>query len=239
MEMKENIWDILRDVPAWCRAPGPYPEIRVKEPNAYYGTLLLEAYAGKAGEMTAHLQYIYHDNATRSPYLGEIWRCISRVEQFHMHYFGMTIQELGVDPRYYTRQNSTTTLWTPDYIYWGSNICDRLKADIAAEQTAADLQMKLSSQIDDPYVKAILARVIRDEYWHKAIFTMAYNHYGCQPPMPMPPEVPTPPTIPPLPGPPPWVPGMGPGMGHGMGPGMGPGPGMMPGAGPPWTRARG
>lgn len=162
----------------WCALPEPYPEPRVVRPNRYYAMLLLEDYAGAVSEMTAINQYFYH-YLTFEGYndIAELEECISIVEMGHLELLGETIRLLGVAPEYRTLTNNRTNYWNASYVYYGDNICDRLAADIAAEKAAIQNYRYHQYLIDDPHIKQLLERIIRDEEHHLQLFSEAAAKY--------------------------------------------------------------
>lgn len=159
----------------WCALPEPYPELRVIRPNRYYASLLLEDYAGSVSEMTAINQYFHHYLMFGEKYydLAELEECVSIIEMFHLEMLGKLIRMLGVDPQYRTITNNQRVFWNASYVYYGDAICDRLAADIAAEQAAIN-QYRLHQQlIGDPNIKDILERIILDEEHHLRLFREA------------------------------------------------------------------
>jgi bacterioferritin len=58
--------------------------------------------------------------------------------------------------------------------YLTSDPCAQLQADIQAEYQAIVLYQKRIYEIDDRFVKANLARIIKDEELHLQLFTEAH-----------------------------------------------------------------
>ncbi|MFZ5648529.1 MAG: ferritin-like domain-containing protein [Bacillota bacterium] len=162
----------------WCALPEPYPEIRVVRQNQYYAMLLLEDYAGMVSEMTAISQYFYH-HLTFEEYsdLAELEECISIIEMHHLELLGETIRMLGVPPELRTLTNNQRTYWNAAYVYYGSNVCDRLASDIAAERAAIQQYRYHQQLIDDPYIRELLERIIMDELHHLKLFSEAAVRY--------------------------------------------------------------
>ncbi len=156
--------------------PVPYPEPRVVGPNAFYAQLLLEDYAGMVSEQTAVHQYLYHHYY----FTGEIsvmLECIAIVEMKHLELLAETLLLLGVAPEYRTLSNNYPTYWNASYVYYGTDICDRLAADIAAEQEAICNYRRHRELIADPYIKELLERIIMDEEHHLKLFRQAVGRY--------------------------------------------------------------
>jgi len=164
-----------------CSAPGPYPEIKVIKPNTYYAQLLLMDYAGTVSELSAICQYVHHHLQFSSKYedLADLEECIAITEMKHLEMLGETIKLLGVDPQYYSIEQNQKKYWDASVIFYGKDICDRLAADIAGEKAAINQYREHYKAIDDPYVKAILARIIKDEQYHVYPLYKWLHKYGC------------------------------------------------------------
>lgn len=166
-----------------CAYPAPYPEIRVSGRNPYFAGLLLEDYAGQAGELTAINQYMYHHFVLEPRYeeVADLLSCIGLVEMHHLEMLAETILKLGVDPRYRTiERNGTERYWDSTFVFYGTALCDRLTADLAGEWAAIANYRKHQQMINDPYVKQILERIILDELHHAQLFNQMIEKY-CRP----------------------------------------------------------
>jgi bacterioferritin len=163
----------------WCSLPDHYPEPRVSQPNYYYATLLLEDYAGSISELTAINQYVHHHFMFHSQYkdLAELEKCISIIEMHHLELLAKTLLLLGVDPKYRTITNNSNTFWNASYVFYGSEVCDRLASDIAAEKDAIRQYRKHQYLIDDIHIKQLLERIIKDEEYHLNLFSQAASQY--------------------------------------------------------------
>lgn len=163
----------------WCALPDPYPEPKVLHPNEYYAMLLLEDYAGAVSELTAIHQFIYHhlvfDEDCQE--LAELEEGVAINEMHHLKMLGETIRLLGVAPKFRTFTDNSPIYWKANFVYYGSNICDRLAADIAAERSAIVQYRRHQKLIDDPYIQTLLDRLILDEEHHLRLFREAALKY--------------------------------------------------------------
>ena len=159
-----------------CTLPVPYPEPKVVAPNAFYAQLLLEDYAGMVSEETAIHQYLFHHYYFEDE-LSEMVECISIVEMKHQDLLAETIQLLGVAPEYRTLSNNFPTYWNASYVYYGTDVCDRLAADIAAEQEAICTYRQHQEIIMDPHIRELLERIIMHEEHHLKLFKQAISRY--------------------------------------------------------------
>jgi len=185
MMMAQNVQEKGCVTPALyrCAYPAPYPEIRVARPNPTYARLLLEDYAGAVSETGAILQYNYHHFVLHNQYseVADLLACISLVEMHHQEMLAETIMQLGVDPRYrvFTVTNEEK-YWDASYIFYGIDLCDRISADIASEWAAIASYREHQHLIDDPYIKALLERIILDEMYHITLFHQIMQKYCSQ-----------------------------------------------------------
>lgn len=162
--------------------PSPYPEVKVLRPNPYYAQLLMDDYAGLVSEFTAISQYIYHHIFFKdiAEELGELLENVSIIEMHHMELLGGLIKKLGGNPTISGSYSTHGNFWNGCFVYYGLQLCDRLKADIDAEYKAIHGYENHISMIDDPHVKAILKRIILDEMIHIKHFNKALNKFcGC------------------------------------------------------------
>ncbi|MDD3340628.1 MAG: manganese catalase family protein [Bacilli bacterium] len=154
-----------------CKSKAPYPEIKVLEPNIYYATLLKEDYAGFVSEFSALTQYVYHSFVTEriDEEIAEMLECISIVEMHHLKILAKLIDLLGEKP-VYCAQNR---LWNGSYVDYGHHLLEQLQADLESEYQAINQYQYHITLIKDPYIQAVLKRIIEDEEVHVTLFKEA------------------------------------------------------------------
>ncbi|MDD2234484.1 MAG: LysM peptidoglycan-binding domain-containing protein [Desulfitobacteriaceae bacterium] len=160
-------------LPDQYRLPDSYPEIRVTGKNLYYAKLILDDYAGKVSETTAIMQYIHHHMEMETipswQEVSDLERGISIVEMLHLEMLGETIIHLGASPCYYDGRQQP---WTPQYIaYHNFDPCAQLYADIQSEHEAIHQYQAHIQIIQDPFIQALLIRIIKDEELHIKLFS--------------------------------------------------------------------
>lgn len=155
--------------------PSPYPEVKVEKPNLCYADLLTDDYAGMISEFTAISQYLYHHFYFKDidKELGELLENVAIIEMHHMEILAETIKSLGGNPLIRGSYSTRGNFWNASYVYYGTQLCERLKADIDAEHKAIEEYQKHICLIDDTYVQAILRRIILDEKVHIKLFNEA------------------------------------------------------------------
>lgn len=159
--------------------PSPYPAIRVQAPNLYYAELLMDDYAGLVSELTAINQYFYHYAVTEAvnKKVAELLEHISITEMKHLEMLAKTIILLGGNPVYRGSYSTRNNFWNGSFVYYGCNLCDRLRADLDSEYKAVENYQENILVIKDPYVQAILQRIILDECVHIKLFKEAIEKY--------------------------------------------------------------
>lgn len=162
--------------------PSPYPTVKVLQPNLYYANLLMDDYAGVVSEFTAISQYLYHHFFFEEidKELGDLLENIAITEMLHMEILADTIKELGGNPIIRGSWSTGGNFWNGSLVYYGNHLCDRLRADIESEFKAIAEYRKHISMIYDPYIQAILERIILDEQVHIRLFNEALLKFcGC------------------------------------------------------------
>lgn len=154
----------------------PYPEIKVLEPNLNYALILQEDFAGRVSEVTAVMQYTHHYlEIGMMPDLQEIADVLEEiniVEMRHIEMLGKTIVLLGGTPQY----SSNLQLWTPLYVsYCDFNPILQLQENIKGELEAIAQYNQHIQMIEDPFIKEMLARIVKDEEDHVRILTLQLN----------------------------------------------------------------
>ena len=147
----------------------PYPAIRVKEKNTAYANLLSIDYCGAVSELSAIAQYINNENRISGEYcsLGKTILGIGMAEMMHLQKLGELICLLGGNVDYTARfQNGRQNMWTPEYLELPRNVRKMIMADIEAERDAISQYKMHMKMINDEYINAILARIIKDEEYH-------------------------------------------------------------------------
>lgn len=157
----------------------PYPELKVAGKNPYYASLLQDDCAGYASEFTAISQYLYHHFYFQEVdhELGKLLEGISIIEMRHMEMLAHLIIELGGDPRIGGTYSTNYQYWNGSFPAYGHTLCERLQSDINAEKTAIRIYSHQAQIIQDPYITAVLERIIKDEEHHLKLFLEQYKKF--------------------------------------------------------------
>lgn len=156
--------------------PSPYPEVKVLRPNLSYANLLMDDYAGLVSELTAINQYLYHHFFFKDidKELGELLENTAITEMLHMEILADVIKKLGGNPIMRGAYSTCGDFWNGSFVYYGTNVCEQLKADIDSEYKAIEMYDRHTCMISDPFIQAILQRIILDEKVHIHLFNEAH-----------------------------------------------------------------
>ena len=71
-------------------------------------------------------------------------------------------------------------MWTPEYLSIPENAMKMLFADIESEKAAINQYQMHMKMINDSYVNAVLARIIKDEQYHIMLLQALVNEMKSQ-----------------------------------------------------------
>lgn len=147
----------------------PYPPIQVRGKNPAYADLLSIDYCGSVSELSAITQYINNENrlSCERCEVSKTILGIAMAEMMHLQKLGELIVLLGGIVDYTAKQrNGRPNMWTPEYLNIPENERKMIMADIESEQAAINQYKMHIKMIRDPYVNAVLERIILDEEYH-------------------------------------------------------------------------
>lgn len=147
----------------------PYPPVQVQAKNPEYADLLSIDYCGQISEMSAVTQYINNESrmfCERCP-MGKTVMGMAMAEMMHMQKLGELIYLLGGIVCFTAKQpGGQSWMWSPQCLTLPEKFSEMLQVDLEREQATIsqyDMHMRL---IRDPYVNAVLYRIIQDEQYH-------------------------------------------------------------------------
>jgi bacterioferritin len=94
----------------------------------------------------------------------------------HLEILANLIILLQGNPIYGGRYNTADRFWNSTYVYYGNNITHQLENDLESEYKAIQNYKRHIGIIKDPYVQAVLKRIIKDEELHVVLFKDAINN---------------------------------------------------------------
>ncbi len=147
----------------------PYPPVQVTRENQAYAQLLEVDYCGAVSEMSAITQYINNEIRLSHERCGtaKIILGIAMAEMMHLQKLGELICLLGGSLDFTAKQpNGRPRMWTPEYLTLPGHPGKMLLAGIESEKGAISQYQMHRKLIQDPYVDALLSRIILDEEYH-------------------------------------------------------------------------
>lgn len=152
--------------------PCPYPPVKVQCENPRYAAAMLSNMAACNSEMSAVSLYFYNSLITKDCYeeFSHCFRQISMVEMHHLELFGQFALALGTDPRLWCMEGDQTKYWSPSCNQYPENITPLIKNALAGEKDAIKKYKEQCKWIEDPCIRALLCRIIKDEEVHVRIF---------------------------------------------------------------------
>lgn len=181
--IEDKIHEFFHSLP--CQSETPFPPIKVSVQNLEYANLLLDAYASSAdSEIQAITQYLFHAKTIEDKTISNTLECTALIEMHHLDVLGELITLLGGKPFFL---NSNMNFWMTGNIAYidkliiyerenQNNMNDKLiikkklEKDIVGEINAINNYRILHQNIKDPYIRAILLKIISDEQVHKSNF---------------------------------------------------------------------
>ncbi len=156
----------------------PYPAIKVRGRNQAYANLLSVDYCGSVSELSALTQYVNNESrlslekcAMAKTILG-----IAMAEMMHLQKLGQLIALLGGTVDYTAKlQNGKRMLWTPEHLSLPDCAGKMISVGIEGEKAAINQYRMHMKMMDDPYVNAVLARIIKDEEYHIMLLQALWN----------------------------------------------------------------
>lgn len=147
----------------------PYPPLQVEQRNERYAELLSMDYCGPVSELSAITQYINNENRlfhevcpVARNLLG-----IAIAEMMHLQKLGELIRLLGGRVDFVAKQpGGRQKMWTPAYLTIPEQGIEMIHADIESEKGAIRQYTMHIKEIKDECIRAVLARIIKDEEYH-------------------------------------------------------------------------
>ncbi len=172
LQQEKNRLMVIRMDLSLVKASAPYPTLQVTGKNERYAALLSQDFASSRGEMTAIYQYMYQNWLTINydDELAQLLMNIAEVEMMHLDILGKMIVLLGGNPKCQAVQQNQWIFWSGNMVNYNREKKKMLLYNIALEQYAVDTYTTHAKIIQDPYVSALLLRIVEDEKLHVHLF---------------------------------------------------------------------
>ena len=145
----------------------PYPTLDNLTPDVKSGQILSFAYATQKGELTATLQYLYHEVFMQqfNEHDADTLFAIALAEMKHIHILAEAMRRLGVAPRYVQYPN-TKAYYDTACVSQAITPQKMIMDDIQGELNAIAEYNKMLFVLKNEDVEAIISRIILDEQLH-------------------------------------------------------------------------
>jgi Mn-containing catalase len=190
---------LLAEVPMYHHVKKLMYTVKVGEPDARFGNMLLEQFGGANGELAAAMQYSIQGLNTDDPGLKDLLMDIGTEELSHLEVIG-TLARMHLKSTKSDREaaeadpliaicggggvnlyNSEGNAWTADYLKITGQPEVDLRSNIAAEARAKIVYERLINFCDDPGSKEALQFLMTREITHMKAFMLALDSLGMKP----------------------------------------------------------
>lgn len=153
------------------KADLPYPTTEGIREDLRALRIVSPSYAGREGELTATLQYVYQsiflgaqgDAETSGLLLG-----IAVAEMHHIELLGKTITALGAPPVFTACPPYPVGFYSASFVNYVKDKREMIAADICGEKRAIAAYRAMLNALENQKVSAIIERIIEDEKVHLA-----------------------------------------------------------------------
>ncbi len=131
--------------------------------------LVSPAYAGKEGELTSVLQYVYQSillGANGMQKESKLIMDIAVTEMHHIEILGTLITKLGAPPVFTACPPYPVGFYSASYVNYVKNPFGMIGADIIAERAALAEYQRILNSLTNQKVCAVIERIIEDEKTH-------------------------------------------------------------------------
>lgn len=131
--------------------------------------LISPAYAGRDGELTAVLQYVYQSVIFSEEGRGEFARALIEIavnEMHHLEVLATMIAKLGAPPVFTACPPYPVGYYSAACVNYTKNPRQMICADICAEENAISCYETILCRIKNAPVAAVVSRILEDEKEH-------------------------------------------------------------------------
>ena len=146
-----------------------YPSMQEIKEDFQTLRLLSPAYAGRDGELTAVLQYVYQSVIFSETGKEEFARALVEIavgEMHHLELLATMIAKLGAPPVYTACPPYPVGYYSASNVNYTKNHRQMLCADICAEENAISSYENILCRIKNAPVAAVISRILEEEKEH-------------------------------------------------------------------------
>ena len=160
------------------KADLPYPSLDGIGEDCRTLRIVSPAYAGRDGELTATLQYVYQSiylDACGEGETAKLLLSIGITEMHHIQILGSLITRLGAPPVFTACPPYPVGFYSASCVNYTRSLETMLLSDLAKEREAIACYRKMLSLLQSPRVEAVIARIILDEEVHVQALEAEYK----------------------------------------------------------------
>ncbi|MBO5046091.1 MAG: manganese catalase family protein [Clostridia bacterium] len=131
--------------------------------------IISPAYAGREGEMTAILQYVYQSIVLGARCEEEVARALHQIsvdEMMHLQLLGTLICKLGAPPTFTSCPPYPVGYYSASNVDYTRSPQKMILSDIAAERAAIAAYEKMLLQLTNERVRAVISAICEEEREH-------------------------------------------------------------------------
>ena len=150
-----------------------YPTLEEIKEDISTLRLISPAYAGREGELTAILQYVYQSIIFGELGKSEISKQLIKIAVAEMHHFeilGTVIAKLGAPPIFTACPPYPVGYYSASCVNYTKVPRQMLSADICAEENAISEYERILCRLKNAPVAAVITRILEDERAHLKTF---------------------------------------------------------------------
>lgn len=135
--------------------------------------LISPAYAGRDGELTAVLQYVYQAilfKETGKDEFSEAVFHIAAAEMRHLEILGTMISKLGAPPVYTACPPYPVGYYSASCVNYSKQPRSMLSADVCAEENAISMYERILCRVKNPQVAEVISCLLEEEREHLKTF---------------------------------------------------------------------
>ena len=151
----------------------PYPSLDGIKEDLRTLRIISPAYAGREGELTAVLQYVYQAiflGACGEDKAGKTIMSIAVSEMHHVELLGTLITKLGAPPVFASCPPYPVGFYSAACVNYAKEKRAMLLADICAEKEAIRTYEQMLCMMENPRAAELIKRIIADEKVHLQAF---------------------------------------------------------------------
>lgn len=160
------------------KADLPYPSLEGITNDCRALRVVSPAYAGREGELTATLQYVYQSILLGEKGYGDLSRLlldIAVTEMHHIELLGSMITRLGAPPVFTACPPYPVGFYSASCVNYAKSPEAMLSADIRGERAAIECYESMLCALCNERVCAVISRIIEDEKVHLRTLERAWE----------------------------------------------------------------